>query len=193
MPTRLERLEAALTGASAAVRRSNARVRRASADKLAEALAAPTPATRLAALEDPILTRADRRRLREHVGVSLAPASRGVAVRKLTGLSNRARILLALWHPNPVNLLIGVFVGGSIVTALSLAWAHTGKGARMSGLCQEQRFTLADGTTQQVYLFRGDRVTVRRQSSEVATIAIWAPTTGYATAVVDRRCLDTDR
>ena len=192
MPTRLERLEAALAEAVAAVRRSGARVRKASAERLVAALAAATPAERLAAIDDPILTRADRRTLREHVGVSLAPESRTVATGRRRGLSDRVRVAFARWRPNPFNLAISVLVGGSIVTTLSFVWAHTGRGARMSGLCRDLVFTRSGSTTRQRSPSRNERVTVRWQGNDAVTIAVWVPLSGYETATVAKRCLTTD-
>lgn len=193
MPTRLELLEAALTEAAAAVRRSGARLRKVRAERLDAALAAPTPAERLAALDDPILTRADRRTLRERVGVSLAPESRPTSARAGRDLPNRLRVAFARWRPDPFGLAITVLVGGTIVTSLGLAWAHTGTGTRLSGLCRDLRFAMPDGTTRLLSATRGERVTLRWQNHEAATIALWAPLSGYATATVVNRCLIADR
>ncbi|NEU12714.1 hypothetical protein G3T14_11265 [Methylobacterium sp. BTF04] len=173
----------------AAARRSGARVREVRAERLARALAAPTPAARLAALDDPILTRADRRKLREHVGVSLAPESSTSKTSKRRPLANRLRVALASQRYNPVNLLICVFVGGSIVTALAFAWAHTGRGAQMSGLCRDPVFTWSDGTPRYPSISKGTRVIVRSESTEVATIAYWQPLAGYGITTVEKVCL----
>ncbi|NEU14745.1 hypothetical protein G3T14_21950 [Methylobacterium sp. BTF04] len=193
MPTRLERLEGALAEAAAAVRRSGARLRKARADRLAAALAAPTPAERLAALDDPILTRVDRRTLREHVGVSLAPESPTEPPRKRRSPFDRVQVAFARWRPNPFSLAITVLVGGSIVTTFGFAWAHTGRGARMSGLCRNLVLTRSDGTTRQRSLSQNSRVVVRWQGDEAVTIALWAHLSGYETATVRKRCLEADR
>lgn len=193
MPTRLERLEAALAQAAGAVGVSRRRLRQASAGRLARALAAPSQREKLAALEDPILTRADRRRLREHVGVSLAPQVRAGPVRRRRGLISRLQVALSRRRLNPFTVVIWALVAAPIVAAFGTAWVHTGRGARTGRTCRDVVLTRPDSTTRTLTLTRGDPVVVHGRSGDGVRVALWAPLTGYETATIPQACLTESR
>ncbi|MGU3404094.1 hypothetical protein [Methylobacterium brachiatum] len=193
MSTRLERLEAALAQAAGAVGLSRRRLRQASADRLARALAAPSQREKLAALEDPILTRADRRRLREQIGVSLAPETRSGPVGRRRGMISRIQVALSRRRLNPFTVVIGALVAAPIVTASGLALIHTGQGARLNRTCTDVVLTRPDGTTRTLTLSRGDWVVVHGHSRTGVRITMWAPLIGYDTATVSQTCLDDAR
>lgn len=193
MPTRLERLERRLAEAAATARASARRSRDASAERLARALAAPTPQERLAALEDPVLTRADRRRLRERVGVSLAPVDLPGPVRIRRGWADRLRVAVRRRRLNPFTVVIALLITAPTAMALGTAWVHTGRGARIGRTCRDVVLTRPDGTPQTLTLTRGDRVVVHGRSGDGVRIAVWAPLIGYETATIPRGCLTETR
>jgi hypothetical protein len=188
MPTRLERLERRLAEAAAAARASARRGRQASAERLIRALAAPTPQEQLAALEDPVLTRADRRRLRERVGVSLAPADLARPVRMRRGLADRLRVAVGR-RLNPFTVVIALLITAPTAMALGTAWVHTGRGAWIGRTCRDVVLTRPDGTTQTLTLTRGDPVVVHGRNGDGVRVALWAPLTGYETATIPQACL----
>lgn len=158
-------------------------------DATATALLREPPARRLEALDDRDLEPADRRRLRESVGVSLVPKRRASPVSGRRGLVERLRVAFARWRPNPVAAVIVLLAAAPIVVGVGLAWAHTGRGIRPSGACRDIVFTRPDGGKLSLPLNRGHLVIVRGHDGPGVEIALWAPRTGYVTALVDPRCL----
>ena len=146
-------------------------------------------ARRLEALDDRDLEPADRRRLRESVGVSLAPVRRASPSSRRRTLADRLRVALARWRPNPVAVVVTLLAVAPIVVGVGLAWAHTGRGVRASGVCRDIVFTRPDGSELHVPLDRGKLVIVRGYDGPGVEIALWASRTGYVTALVDPRCL----
>jgi hypothetical protein len=158
-------------------------------DATATALLRQPPARRLEALDNVDLEPADRRRLRESVGVSLVPERRASPASGRRGLVDRLRVAFARWRPNPVAAVIALLAAAPIVVGVGLAWAHTGRGIRASGACPDIAFTRPDGGELRAPLGRGDLVVVRGYDGPSIDIARWAPRTGYVTALVDPRCL----
>lgn len=188
MPSRRDVLERGLAEAAAAAERSARRVRRASAERLARAMAAPTLREQLAALDDPILLRGHRRRLREKVGVPLAPQPRTAPTRR-RGLMERLRLWLARRRPNPISLMIGVALAGALVAAAGLAWSHTGRGVRLTRSCGPVLLTLPRGGIRSTTLPVGEAAVLRGRQGSAVRIALWTPLAGYAIALVPEGCL----
>lgn len=161
-------------------------------DALVEKLLREPLARRLEALDGKELSATDRRRVRESVGVGLVPPRQPVPALRRRGWTDRLRVALARWRLNPFAVVIALLAAAPVVVGVALAWIHTGRGVRASGACHDIVFTRPDGTDLRVPLDHGDLVIVRGYDGPGVEIALWAPLTGYVTALVYPRCL-TDR
>lgn len=188
MPSRRDTLDRRLSEAKAAADQSKHRVRQASAERLTRALAAPTPREQLAALDDPILVRTDRRRLREKVGVSLAPPARSMSGLK-RDLPARLRLRLARWRPNPFHVVVSGLAAGALVATIGLAWSHTGRGVVVTRACGPVQLVMPDASSRSLVLQAGTQAVLRGREGATVRIALWAPRAGYATALVPQDCL----
>lgn len=181
MSTRLKTLVARFAQAKATADASNARLRQASATRLAAILADSDPARRIAGLRDRALTPYDRAQLHQALAEQLPGRRRRLPL----SLSHRLRAMLrhAGYHRNALLRIAALLVPS--VTLAALAHLHTPTGRPVS---LSQTFVidwcLPDGTIRREQEAPGTRLVLMAKPDGGLALRRWFAGRGYGEAPV---------
>lgn len=182
MSARLTILAARYAQAKAQADASNARLRRASAARLAEILADPNPTRGLVGLHDKALTPADRAQLQRALAEKLPGRRRRLPL----GPRRRAAALLRQLRYRRHTLTQAVLLAAPLLVAVALTYHHTPNG-RMVRLRESFviSWRLPDGSLLRKHEPSYARLVLLRGSEGSFALRRWFPRLGYGEVAVE--------